>query len=235
MCAPGNATARTANGARGFRSRASAGSEIGRTVWHGRGMTTLADLRTHVRRDLRDTDPAAYRWDDDQLDRHIANALSELSLAIPAERAETITTTADSRELSLAGIDGLIDVEAVEYPAGQFPPSYAGFATWASTLLLQTETPPNGADAVVYCTARHTLDDDGSTLTSEQADLVAMGASALAALEQSVATANELVTGEQASVRYGDWGRARLTAFRQLLHEYGRRNRVRLRRMYRAG
>lgn len=206
-----------------------------RRLWHVRGMTTLPDLRAQVRKDLRDTTSGAYRWDDDQIDRHIANALSELSLALPAERAVTVATTAGSRELSLAAIAGLIDVEAVEYPAGQFPPCYTGFATWAGTLLLQTATPPGGDDAIIYCTARHTLDDEGSTLTAEQADLVAMGASALAALEQSVATANELVTGEHTSMRYGEWGRARLTAFRQLLYEYGRRNRVRLRRMYRAG
>ena len=35
-----------------------------------------------------------------------------------------------------------------------------------------------------------------------------------------------------AAERYAAWARARLTAFRQLLHTYGRKNRLRARRLY---
>jgi len=34
-------------------------------------MTTIADIRGRVRKDLGDTTAGAYRWTDDELDRHI--------------------------------------------------------------------------------------------------------------------------------------------------------------------
>ncbi|MGE5596216.1 MAG: hypothetical protein ACM3S1_09300 [Hyphomicrobiales bacterium] len=195
-------------------------------------MTTLPELRDRVRQDLHDTDSSAYRWPDSQLDRHIERALGEVSLAIPQELTATLATTSGSRELSLAALDGLLEVEAVEYPVGHFPPCYVGFATWAATLTLHSATEPDGSDAKLYYTARHTLDEAGSSLPDELVDLVAMGAGAYAALEQAVATTGVLVTGDRVPDRFAEWGRARLTAFHQLLHHYGRRNRVRARRLY---
>lgn len=196
-------------------------------------MATLDDIRTRVRRDLGDTDTATQRWDDTTLDHHIDRALTELSLAMPRELVATVPTTAGSRELPLDSLVGLMEVEAVEYPAGVFPPVQVGFGSWASTLLLHTDFEPDGSDANVYYTARHTLDAAGSSLNAEQADLVAMGASGYAALEQSVASADRISTDARVSDRFAEWGRARATAFRQLLHHYGRRNRVRQRRLYR--
>ena len=195
-------------------------------------MTTLADIRDRVRKDLHDTDSAAYRWSDDQLDRHIDHALSDLSLALPQEKTATIATTDGSREVSLAALSGLIEVEAAEFPVGEFPAAYAGFATWAGTLVLHTEALPTGDDVKLYYTARQELDGTGTSLTGEQVDLLVTGASAYAALEQSVFTTDRVTTGDAVAERYAAWGRARLTAFHQLLHQYGRRNRVRQRRMY---
>jgi hypothetical protein len=194
-------------------------------------MTVLTDVRDRVRKDLRDTDSSAYRWSDDQLDRHIDHALTELSLALPLETTATLATTAGSREVSLAALD-VIEVEAVEYPLGQYPPSYVGFATWATSLMLQVDELPAGADAKLYFTARHVLDGAGTTLSPQQVDLVAMGAGAYAALEQELYAADRITTGERAGDSFGAWGRARLTAFRQLLIQYGRRSRVRTRRLY---
>ncbi len=196
-------------------------------------MDTLDAVRTRVRHDLGDTDAANYRWSDAALDHHIERALTELSLAMPRELTATLATTRGSRELSLASLPGLIEVEAVEYPVGRYPAVYVGFATWADSLLLHTPTEPDGSEARVYYTARHSLDSEGTSLTAEQADLVAMGAGAYAALEQAVFSADRIATDAEVSERYASWGRARQTAFRQLLHHYGRRSRVRSRRLYR--
>ena len=204
-----------------------------REACHGPVMDTLDAVRTRVRHDLGDTDPANYRWSDAALDHHIERALTELSLAMPRELTATLPTTPGSRELSLASLPGLIEVEAVEYPVDRFPPEYVGFAAWANSLLLHTPKEPDGSPARVYYTARHTLDANGTSLTAEQADLVAMGAGAYAALEQSVSSADRLATDDRVSDRYASWGRARQTAFRQLLYHYGRRSRVRPRRLYR--
>lgn len=192
--------------------------------------TTLADVRDRVRKDLKDTDAAAYRWPDSQLDRHIDRALTELSLAMPLEKTATLATTVDSRELSLASLVDLLEVEAVEYPVGDYPPTRAGFNVWAGVLFLQVDDAPTGADAKLFYTAKHTLDGGGTTLTPFQAEMVAMGAAAYAALEQAAYLADRVTTGGDAPERYAAWARARQTAFGQLLYQYGRRARLRPRR-----
>ena len=193
-------------------------------------MTTLADIRDRTRTDLHDTDPASQRWTDTELDRHIAHALSDLSLAIPRELTATIATTPGSRELSIAPLSGLLEVEYVEYPGGLFPPCRVRFTRWGDTLLLEMATAPDGSGAVISYVARHTLDVTGSTLPAQFEDLLVMGATAYAALEQSAAVIDRLNTGGAAVPgEYADWARARLTAFGQLLRQHARANRVRAR------
>ncbi len=193
-------------------------------------MPTLTDIRERVRRDLSDMSETA--WPDDQLDRHIAHALSDLSLAIPQELSTDLATTPASRDISITAVEGLIDVETVEFPIGQFPPSYPGFASWAQVLTLHVETPPDGGDARIFYTATHQLDGTGSTLSEHLAEILTTGASAYAALELSAGTSNTINLNPAAAEHYAALSRARLTAFRQLLHTYGRKNRVRSRRLY---
>jgi len=195
-----------------------------------RGMVTLSEVRELVRRDLSDLVEA--RWPDAQLDRHIAHALDEFSLALPRELSATVATTAGNRDLSLAGLPGLIEVETVEFPLDKFPPGYIGFSTWGETLSVHLEVEPDGSDAKLYYTAMHTLDDDGSTLPAPHVEFVVMGAAAYAAEEASSGAIGALNIDPAAAERYAAWSRARLTAFRQLLHTYGRKNRVRARRLY---
>jgi len=196
-------------------------------------MTTIADIRGRVRKDLGDTTAGAYRWSDDELDRHIARALEELSRAIPREQVALAATTPGSREIDLSGLASLIEVEAVEYPVDSFPPVMPGFSTWADSLTLHTETAPDGGDARLYYTAAHVVDGSGSTLAGFLEDVLAAGAGAYAALEWAVAGIDRLNTGgPDVANQYESWGRARLTAFRQLLHQHGRSNRVRGRRLY---
>jgi hypothetical protein len=171
-------------------------------------MPTLTDVRDRVRRDLHDTDSATYRWMDAQLDRHIDHAMSELSAAMPQEKSVTLATTAGSRDVSLAALTDLIEVEQVEYPTGQFPPSLAGYSTWAATLTLNVDAAPSGGNLKVYYTARHTLDGAGSTLSAFQVDVLATGASAYAALEQSTFTLDRVTTGDAVASGYAAYGRA---------------------------
>jgi len=196
-------------------------------------MTTLPDIRTKVRQDLHDTDPGAERWSDEQLDRHIAHALSDLDLAMPREVSTTLATTPGSRELSTAGFDSLIDIERVEYPVGSYPPSYVRTARWESTITLLVDSAPDGSDARVFYTARHELGDEGSTVPPAMEDALAMGAAGYAAIELANATIDTLTTGGPGVNRdYAAWGQAWLTAFRQLLGQNSRRNAVRSKRLY---
>ncbi len=195
-------------------------------------MPTLTDIRDRIRKDLHDTDAGSYRWTDSQLDRHIDHAMSELSAAMPQEKSATVALTPGSRDVSLASYADLIAVETVEYPLADFPPAYVGFSTWAATLTIQSEAVPTGGSAKLYYTARHTADGSGTTLSPFQVDVLATGAGAYAALEQSAFNADRITTGKDVDERYAAYARARLTAFRQLLLTYGRANRVRQRRLF---
>lgn len=192
-------------------------------------------MRALVRRDLHDEDAANYRWTNDELDRHVARAVKELSLAAPLESKATLTTAEGSRDLSLASLTGLVVVEAVEYPVGQYPPSYAPFSVWGDVLTLLVEATPLAAqDVNVYHGKLHTLDAGTSTIPGRLEDVVATGAAAYAALEwASFATNRVNVGGPDVWRQYLVWGQERLAAFARELARHGRRAGVRVRRLYR--
>ncbi len=196
-------------------------------------MTTLADIRTKARKDLHDTDAAAYRWTDAQLDRHIEHALADLDLYIPQEKTATLATTNGSRDLSLASLTGLLAVEAAEYPLGIYPPAYVRFSVWGATLTLLVDTAPTGDNAKFFYSAKHVLDGGGSTVPVALAEALAMGAAGYAAVELGNYTIDRLTTGGSSVDRdYASWGQAWLTAYRQLLQQQSTRNRVRAARLY---
>lgn len=191
-------------------------------------------MRTRVRRDLHDENAQSYRWTDAELDRHIQRSLDEVSLASPREMKATLTTTAGSRDLSLASLTGLVAVEAGEYPTGRYPPNYVRFSVWSGTLTLLMDTAPSGGQSVnVYYGAMHTLDATSSTLPIHLEDLVATGAGAYAALEWSSFAINRSnVGGEEVWRQYLLWGEDRMAAFLRRLAEVGRKNMVRARSLY---
>jgi hypothetical protein len=194
----------------------------------------LTVMRALVRRDLHDEDASNYRWTDDELDRHIARAAKELSLAAPLESKATLTTTEGSRDLSLASLTGLVAVEAIEYPVGQYPPSYTPFSIWGDTLTLLVDATPLAAqDVDIYYGKLHTLDATTSTVPAALEDAVATGSAAYAALEWASFAANRVnVGGPDVWRQYLVWGQERLAAFARELARHGRRAGVRVRRLY---
>jgi hypothetical protein len=194
----------------------------------------LHDMRARVRRDLRDEEPANQRWRDAELDRHIARAVQEASLAAPRDVKATLTTTAGSRDLDISGLTGRVSIDAVEYQTGQFPPSYARFSVWGNTLTLLVDAVPAGSEQVaVYYGALHTLDATSSTLPAALEDAVATGAAAHAALAwASFATNRVNVGGEETWRNYLVFGQERLAAFTQALAAHGRQGAVRVRHLY---
>lgn len=198
-------------------------------------MTTLTDIRARVRTDLHDEDAGEYRWVSAELDRHIFNALRELSLAVPLESRAVLKTAAGARELSLSSLAGLALVDSVEYPAGLFPPSFVDFHVWGDTLTLLTDrTPGEGEEAAVYYGRLHTLDYSGSTVPEALEDVLVAGASGYAALSMSGFTINRLNTGGEAVWQsYMVWGRERLNVFHRALARHGRNGRLRSRQLRR--
>jgi hypothetical protein len=195
------------------------------------GMTTLTTFRDRLRIDLRD--PGSLLWDDDALDRHIERALRDLSSSIPREAQAILATTAGSRDVDIASLEGLVDVEHAEYPIDRFPPELATFSRWVNTLSLHTASVPTGDNLRVYYTAQHVVDDEGSTVPAHLEDVLGTGAGAYAVLERAHASVNVLNTGGPAVPRELEaQGRAWMTAFRELLRHHARANRVRTRRLF---
>lgn len=194
----------------------------------------LSEMRTLVRRDLHDEDAANYRWSDDEIDRHIQRAVRELSLAAPLEQKALLTTTAGSRDLSLASLPDRVVVEAVEFPVDQYPPVYVGFSLWGDTLTLLIDSAVAAPESVrVYYGALHVLDESSSTLPASLEDVVATGAAGYAAVEwASFATNRVNVGGSEVWRDYLTWGEQRLSAFSAALARLGRGNTVRARRLY---
>jgi hypothetical protein len=191
-------------------------------------------MRGRLRKDLHDEDAANYRWTDGELDRHVQHAVREFSLAVPLEAKTALTTTAGSRELSISGLADVVAVEAVEYPTGEYPPRYVRFSVWLSTLTLLVDRTPAGAESVnVFWTKLHTIDATSLTVPARFEDVIADGAGGYAALEWASFSTNRVnVGGRDVWREYLAWGQERLAAFQRALARHGRRNAVRVRRLY---
>jgi hypothetical protein len=194
----------------------------------------LAEMRARIRKDLHDEDSANYRWTDGELDRHIQRAVRDFSLASPLEAKATLTTAADTRDLSIASLTDVVGIEAVEYPTGKYPPSYIRYSVWLNTLtMLIDEVPPPMRDVHVYYTKLHLIDATSSTLPARFEDVIATGAGGYAAVEWSSFATNRVNAGGQDVWRgYLTWGQERLAEFQRALAKHGRRNAVRARRLH---
>ncbi len=194
----------------------------------------LNDMRSQIRKDLHDEDSQNYRWTDSELERHIDHALRELSLSCPLEAKATLSTTAESRDLSLSSLSDLVEVEAVEYPVSNYPPSYVRFSTWADTLTLLIDSlPGESEDVYIYYGKLHVLDASSSTIPAGLEDLVALGAAAYAAIEWASFAANRVnVGGSEVWRSYLTWGQDRLAAFMKGLAQHSKKNTVRVRQLY---
>jgi len=193
----------------------------------------LSEMRTIVRRDLHDEDANNYRWTNDEMDRHIAHAVKDFSEYLPYEQKATKATTPGSRELDISNLSDRIMVAAVEYPVDNFPKRYQRFSLWGDTLAILGDEIPDGSNAYIYYGKLHTLDTEGSTIPVQHEDLIAAGASGYAAVEWAVYAINRVNVGGGITPReFLAWGNERLGYFRQEIRRLGRRNRVRVRSLY---
>jgi hypothetical protein len=190
-------------------------------------------MRAIVRRDLKDEDAANYRWADDEVDRHITHTVREFSEAIPYEQKVTKATTLGSRDVDISSLSDRIMVQAVEYPVDKFPKQLQRFILWGDTITLLGDEVPDGSNAYVYYGKLHTLDAASSTIPSYLDDLIVAGAGGYAAVEWAVYAINRVNVGGTMTPReFLAWGNERLRFFKSELKRLGRRNRVRVRTMY---
>ncbi len=193
----------------------------------------LSEMRDILRRDLHDEDAANYRWSDDEMDRHIAHTVKDFSEALPLEQKGTLATTSGSREIDISTLTNPVMVEAIEYPVDKFPREFQRFSLWEDTLTLLGDSVPDGGDAYIYYGKLHTLDATTSTIPARFEDIVATGACGYAAVEWAAFAINRVnVGGTITAEEFLSWGREKLNYFRQELKRLGRRNRARVRSLY---
>ena len=193
----------------------------------------LSEMRAIVRRDLKDEDENNYRWTNDELDRHITHSVRELSEAIPHEQKATKATTSGSREIDISTLSDRIMVQAVEYPVDKFPKQMQRFILWGDTLTLLGEEVPDGSNAGIYYGKLHTLGASSSTIPSYLEDLIAAGAGGYAAVEWAIYAINRVnVSGTMTPREFLSWGNEKLKFLKSELKRLDRRNRVRVRSLY---
>jgi hypothetical protein len=195
----------------------------------------IAEMIDLVRKDLHDEDSGNYRWSDSELTRHINRAVKELSERASQPARATMATTADSREINISGLANRIMVEAVEFPIDDYPPSYQRFSIWGDVLTIISGSEPDGSNCRIYYGTLHKLDVLGSTVPVKYEDLVATGACGYAAVEWAAYAINKVnVGGENVSKEFRLWGSEKLAVFQEALSRLGRRQRVRVQRLFDA-
>lgn len=197
-------------------------------------MFTLNHALERVRRDLGDTDPVNALWSSEDLERHLRHALREFSEHIPREMKTTLTTTADSREISLATLTDRVGLVAVEWKTGKYPPEYQRFAVWQDTLTLLVDPAPTAVENVnVYWHALHDITPEGSTVPAWAEDLLILGAVGHAASEAAATAINTVNQGgDDVDRQYRTMARDALQRFHSELRRRGIKGGVRTFRLF---
>jgi len=193
----------------------------------------LSDMRTLVRRDLKDEDNSNYRWQDNEIDRAIARAVAELSRYVPREMKTTIATTNGSRDVAMTTLTDRVSVDRVEFPVGETPRSFQRFTVYSETITLIGDVGGNGANCYIYWGKVHTLDGSTSTIPSYLEDVLALGAAAYAVLSHTqYRTDTAGFGGERADTDYQSWGTVMLKEFKAQLKRFGRGRKLKISQFY---
>jgi len=145
----------------------------------------LSAIRAKIRQFLRDefVEGQDFEFEDDEIDLHIQDCLVEISELRPYEAKETLKTTADSKEIDISAIEGLLDVPKVEYPVGEEPPEYRNCSIFGDTLRIDIDSAPSAIeDVYLYCHKVHEVTETSSSLRPDLERVLVMGAMAKVAL-----------------------------------------------------
>lgn len=196
-------------------------------------MSTLNELVALVATELRD--PGHAVWSEDEIAMHLRAALHDWSRAVPRRLAAVLPTEAGQREVDLAALDGLMEVTDVWYPYdAAHPPDCPVRPAWSlpcdGVLRLEGGDPPlgdGGDDLRVFYTAAHTIEGlDGAaatTLDAQGEHLVALAASAHAAMQAAQAAIGTVTVTGWTPKQYAEWAAQRLESYRRALDDLCRR------------
>ena len=180
---------------------------------------TLSALRAIIRQLLKDEFQAGtdLEWQDDELDLHIGEVVSEISDYKPYKVKETLTTTDGSRELDISSIEDLLSIEKLEYETGNYPRDYRNF-NWIDSETIEIDvaaTPGDAEDVYVYCRKLHQLTETSSTLNPQLERVLVLGVCGLAAISKAKSHINKVnVGGGRTPADMQSWGVSKLALYR---------------------
>jgi len=194
-------------------------------------LSNLATIRDRVEQQLVDTGNSI--WSTDLIDEGLRQALAEFSLAIPLHQITTLTLAADTYELDISSISGLLDVERLWLPytasSPENPPNWRGFDHWRDNdiLYLGDYQAQSGDVARVFYTTVQTVEDldsaTSTTVTALQESILVHGGAGYAATSRSLDLEEQVTLGSRVSKEIQAWGETRLAYFRSLLAAEARR------------
>ena len=188
-------------------------------------MSDLTTLRAQVASLL--SDASHDRWATDELDDALRLALRHYSERRPRELETTLTLAEAGRELSLAGVSGLLRPLRVWWPYTAAEPAYPPrWVPWerhgTATLFLHVADEPQAGDGVrLFYAALHTVegldDETATTLAADEEGTLVVGAAGYAALARA-AYVNEAVSrSERTPEQWHAWAESRLADFEKHL------------------
>lgn len=175
-----------------------------------------ADFLAAIARDL--GDPDGNTWTSDDLSRALDHALNELADAAGAPASVDVSATG-SDTYDLSGYPDVRHLAAVEWPADEQPPAYLRFHVWGATLRLLDAAPPAGEILRLHYRRAFAVDDEGSDVPADLAELAVLGACAHALLQRAACTAATVNVDGWVSRRYELQGERLLGRFRDALAE----------------
>lgn len=166
---------------------------------------TMTRLVSDLRLDLNDTSDDAL-WSQDELERAVVKAISDLSRFLPRELTLDITLTADNVDdyvtidlsdyiLAVSGMEGIIRIRRVEYPSGDVPQSFCQFDVFGYLLTItgmgessEQSRLSTGETLRIYYDAPHIIPthDEAGSVPPFLDDTVILAASAYALFQHAL-------------------------------------------------
>ena len=191
----------------------------------------LTEMTARAREDLKDTDSQNYIWQDGEIQSAILRAVDEYSLQAPMQHQDDIATTDAASEIDITSLQGLLQVDSVEFPLGQNPKHMQHIEYWAGQLYMEDEG--DGADARVRWLAKHTINGESTTIPLEHQEIIVLGATAYLAMAASAYTVDRAtIAGPRGTISYKEWGTERFKRYDQKLKQVAQANRVTKRTLY---
>ena len=100
----------------------------------------------------------------------------DVSLVSPYEVRETVTTVANTRDISIASITDYITIVKAEYYVDKTPKQFRDVEVFGTTLTLDIDWTPSGSESVyLYCAKMHAVEELSSTLKPHEEHVVIEG------------------------------------------------------------